>query len=169
MIDNEDERAYTRNILQGVLNVKEPARYDPVSTRMVEIYCRTRYDGHVTAPPRQTRLSGERIRSTLQACGFESTLVHSGSSLFRLSHGKIGQPDYVVVEVSPTTRPETARVNNGEPIIVPEEVYHWVTLVWTTETFLRSMYGRTPDTADMEIPPIIDVAVMALRAASDEP
>ena len=149
--------------------MKEPARYDPVSTRFIEIYCRMSYDVRVTVPPRKTPLSGEQIRLALQACGFESTLLHNKSGLFRLSHGKIGHPEYVVVEVAPTIRSETAQVSDGETIIIPEETYSWVVIVWKAETFLRSLYGRTPDTADVEMPPIIDVAVMALRAASDEP
>ncbi len=149
--------------------MKEPDRHDPVSARFIEIYCRTSYDVRVTVPPRKSALSGSQIRSTLQAHGFASTHVHSGSNLFRLSHGVIGQSDYVVIEVAPTVRPEMARVGDGESIIVPEETYPWVTLVWKVETFLRSKYGLTPDTPGQEMPPIIEVAVMALRNASDEP
>ena len=149
--------------------MKEPDRYDPVSSRHIEIYCRTSYDVRVTIPPRKARLSGERIRSALQACGFESTLVSSRSSLFRLSHSKNGHPDYVVVEVAPTPCLETARVSDGQWTLAPEVIYPWIVLVWKAETFLRSKYGQSPDTPDLEIPPIIEVAVMALRNASDEP
>ncbi len=141
-------------------------RNQPLSQHRIQIFCGATYDVHVVVPFGRTHLSGARIRSTLEGCGFKMTYSDPATGRFLLALNDADCTMLVTVHVPEPGHPREYRITDITTLITPAETYPCAVLAWGTKFFLRSNYGETPDQAGPEFPAAIDVAVKALRAAS---